>query len=78
MAPAKKTTTKKTSTKKVEPEPVKETPVVELPVETPKLKKTDDAEFAELKDALKDAVDIIKGLNSKLSLLENVVQIARS
>ena len=73
MAPAKKTTTKKTSTKKVEPEPVKETPVVESPVETPETEENYDAEFAELKDALKDAVDIIKGLNSKLSLLEKRV-----
>ncbi len=70
---AKKTTTKKTSTKKVEPEPVKETPVVESPVETPETEENYDAEFAELKDALKDAVDIIKGLNSKLSLLEKRV-----
>lgn len=75
MAPSKKTT-KKTSTKKVETkpvEPVQETPVVESPVETPESDENYDAEFAELKDALKSAVDIIKGLNSKIYVLEKRV-----
>ena len=74
MAPTKKTT-KKTSTKKVEtpPEPVVETPVVETPVETPDTEENYDAEFTEVKDALKDAVEIIKGLTSKVNALEKRV-----
>ena len=74
MAQSKKTT-KKTSTKKVEtpPEPVVETPVVETPVETPEAEENYDAEFTEVKDALKEAVEIIKGLTSKVNALEKRV-----
>tara|TARA_Y100000389_G_C17398172_1_gene483803 strand:+ start:397 stop:972 length:576 start_codon:yes stop_codon:yes gene_type:complete len=73
MAPKK--TTKKTSTKKVEtpPEPVVETPVVETPVETQEAEENYDAEFTEVKEALKDAVEIIKGLTSKVNALEKRV-----
>jgi chromatin remodeling complex protein RSC6 len=74
MAQSKKTT-KKTSTKKVETpvEPVVETPVVETPVETQEADENYDAEFTEVKDALKDAVEIIKGLSSKVNALEKRV-----
>ena len=74
MAPTKKTT-KKTSTKKVEtpPEPVVETPVVETPAETPEAEENYDAEFTEVKDALKAAVEIIKGLTTKVNALEKRV-----
>ena len=74
MAPSKKTT-KKTSTKKVEtpPEPVVETPVVETPVETSESEENYDAEFTEVKDALKAAVEIIKGLTTKVNTLEKRV-----
>jgi len=74
MAPSKKTT-KKTSSKKVEtpPEPVVETAVVETPVESPADEENYDAEFTEVKDALKDAIELIKGLNSKVSALEKRV-----
>lgn len=74
MAPTKKTT-KKTSTKKVEtpPEPVVETPVVETPVETTESEENYDAEFTEVKEALKDAVEIIKSLTSKVNALEKRV-----
>lgn len=86
MAPKKtsKSSTKKTSDKKVEtpPEPVVETPpepVVETPVvETPLVESQDsdenyDAEFTEVKDALKSALEIIKGLNTKVNALEKRV-----
>jgi chromatin remodeling complex protein RSC6 len=74
MAQSKKTT-KKTSTKKVEtpPEPVVETPVVETPSSSPEAEENYDAEFTEVKDALKDAVEIIKGLTSKVNALEKRV-----
>lgn len=74
MAPSKKTT-KKTSTKKVEtpPEPVVETPVLETPASSPETEENYDAEFTEVKDALKDAVEIIKGLTSKVNALEKRV-----
>jgi len=74
MAPSKKTT-KKTSSKKVEtpPEPVVETPVVETPVESSADEENYDAEFTEVKDALKDAIELIKALNSKVTALEKRV-----
>ena len=76
MAP--KSTTKKSSkSKKVEtppPEPVVETPVVETPPEVVDSSDENyDAEFTEVKDALKSALEIIKGLNSKLNALEKRV-----
>jgi chromatin remodeling complex protein RSC6 len=80
MAPTKKSSkssTKKTSsTKKVEtpPEPVVETPVEETtPVEPQEADENYDAEFTEVKDALKSALEIIKGLNTKLTALEKRV-----
>lgn len=76
MVQAKKSS-KKTSTKKVvetpPPEPVVETPVVEEPVETSDADENYDAEFSEVKDALKVALDVIKGLSSKVSALEKRV-----
>jgi len=76
MVQAKKSS-KKTSTKKVvetpPPEPVVETPVVEEPVETSDADENYDAEFSEVKDALKLALDVIKGLSSKVSALEKRV-----
>ena len=79
MAPTKKTT-KKTSTKKVEtpPESVVETPVVETQVvettaETPDTEENYDAEFTEVKEALKVAVEIMKGLTTKVNALEKRV-----
>ena len=74
---AKKSSTKKTSSKKVvetpPPEPVVETPVVEPPVESSESEDNYDVEFTEVKDALKNAVDIIKSLNAKVSALEKRV-----
>tara|TARA_Y100001935_G_C17307638_1_gene513465 strand:+ start:2523 stop:3113 length:591 start_codon:yes stop_codon:yes gene_type:complete len=78
MAPKKttKSSNKKTSTKKVVEtpvEPVVETPVVEAPVEPQEPEDNYDAEFTEVKDALKSALDIIKSLNSKVTALEKRV-----
>ena len=80
MAPTKKSSkssTKKTSsTKKVEtpPEPVVETPVEETtPVEPQEADENYDAEFTEVKDALKSALEIIKGLTTKVNALEKRV-----
>ena len=78
MAPKKttKSSNKKTSTKKVVEtpvEPVVETPVVEAPVEPQEPEDNYDAEFTEVKDALKTALDIIKSLNSKVTALEKRV-----
>jgi chromatin remodeling complex protein RSC6 len=80
MAVTKKTTkmskpsTKKSSSKKVEtPEPVVETPVVEPPVESQAQEDNYDAEFTEVKDALRSALDIIKSLNTKVNALEKRV-----
>ena len=78
MAPAKKTS-KKTSTKKVvetppkEKEPVVETPVVEAPVETQETDDNYDAEFTEVKDTLKSALELIKSLTTKVNTLEKRV-----
>jgi len=85
MPPVKKTSTKakakapkKTSTKKVvapPPEPVVETPVVPAPVETPAPSEEDnyDSEFSEIQSALKEALNVIKSLSSKLTVLEKRV-----
>jgi chromatin remodeling complex protein RSC6 len=76
---AAKKSSKKTSSKKVvetpppEPEPVVETPVVEPPVESSESEDNYDVEFTEVKDALKNAVDIIKSLNAKVTALEKRV-----
>jgi len=78
MAPKKttKSSNKKTSAKKVVEtpvEPVVETPVVEAPVEPQEPEDNYDAEFTEVKDALKSALDIIKSLNTKVNALEKRV-----
>ena len=83
MPPVKKTSTKakaskKTSTKKVvapPPEQVVETPVVPDPVETPSQTEEDnyDSEFSEIQGALKEALNVIKSLSSKLTVLEKRV-----
>ena len=84
MAPVKKSSkpskpsNKKTSTKKVvetPPEPVVETPVVPDPVETPSQTEEDnyDSEFSEIQGALKEALNVIKSLSSKLTVLEKRV-----
>ena len=71
-----KSSNKKTSAKKVVEspvEPVVETPVVEAPVEPQEPEDNYDAEFTEVKDALKSALDIIKSLNTKVNALEKRV-----
>ena len=79
MAITKKPSTKKTSTKKVEtkkvedPVPVVETPVVEAPVEPTEPEENYDAEFNEVKDSLKSALDLIKSLTSQVTTLEKRV-----
>ena len=80
MAVTKKPTTKKTSAKKVvetkkveEPVPVVETPVVEAPVEPVEPEENYDAEFNEVKDSLKTALDLIKSLTSQVTTLEKRV-----
>ena len=83
MPPVKKTSTKakaskKTSTKKVvapPPEQVVETPVDPDPVETPSQTEEDnyDSEFSEIQGALKEALNVIKSLSSKLTVLEKRV-----
>ena len=83
MPPVKKTSTKakaskKTSTTKgVAPpqEQVVETPVVPDPVETPSQTEEDnyDSEFSEIQGALKEALNVIKSLSSKLTVLEKRV-----
>ena len=76
---AAKKSSKKTSSKKVvetpppPPEPVVETQVVEPPVESSESEDNYDVEFTEVKDALKNAVDIIKSLNAKVTALEKRV-----
>ena len=81
MAVTKKSSTKKTSAKKVvdtkkvveEPAPVVETPVVEAPVEPTEPEENYDAEFNEVKDSLKTALDLIKSLTSQVTTLEKRV-----
>jgi len=81
MAITKKSSTKKTSAKKVvdtkkvveEPAPVVETPVVEAPVEPVEPEENYDAEFNEVKDSLKTALDLIKSLTSQVTTLEKRV-----
>ena len=79
MAVTKKSSTKKTSAKKVEtkkveePVPVVETPVVEAPVEPNEPEENYDAEFNEVKDSLRSALDLIKSLTSQVSALEKRV-----
>jgi len=81
MAITKKSSTKKTSAKKVvdtkkvveEPVPVVETPVVEAPVEPVEPEENYDAEFNEVKDSLKTALDLIKSLTSQVTTLEKRV-----
>ena len=81
MAVTKKSSTKKTSAKKVvdtkkvveEPVPVVETPVVEAPVEPVEPEENYDAEFNEVKDSLKTALDLIKSLTSQVTTLEKRV-----
>ena len=73
--PTKKTSAKKVvETKKVEePVPVVETPVVEAPVEPVEPEENYDAEFNEVKDSLKTALDLIKSLTSQVTTLEKRV-----
>jgi chromatin remodeling complex protein RSC6 len=80
MPPTKKPSTKKTSAKKVvetkkveEPVPVVETAVVEAPVEPVQPEENYDAEFNEVKDTLKSALELIKSLTSQVSALEKRV-----
>jgi len=81
MPPTKKpsTSTKKTSAKKVEtkkvvePTPVVETQVVEAPVEPVEPEENYDAEFNEVKDSLKSALELIKSLTSQVTTLEKRV-----
>ena len=74
---ASKPSTKKSSTKKEKvetpQEPVIETPVVETPTESPEQEDNYDAEFTEVKDALKTALDLIKSLNVSVNALEKRV-----
>jgi chromatin remodeling complex protein RSC6 len=79
MPPTKKPSTKKTSAKKVEtkkvvePTPVVETQVVEAPVEPVEPEENYDAEFNEVKDSLKSALELIKSLTSQVTTLEKRV-----
>ena len=73
--PTKKTSAKKVvETKKVvESVPVVETPVVEAPVQPVEPEENYDAEFNEVKDSLRSALDLIKSLTSQVSTLEKRV-----
>jgi chromatin remodeling complex protein RSC6 len=76
MAQTKKNSVKKTSsTKKVEPvvAPVVETPVVDPPVEPVEPEENYDAEFNEVKETLKSALELIKTLSSSVNALEKRV-----
>jgi len=76
MAQTKKNSVKKTSsTKKVEPvvAPVVETPVVDPPVEPVEPEENYDAEFNEVKETLKSALELIKTLSSSVNTLEKRV-----
>jgi chromatin remodeling complex protein RSC6 len=76
MAQTKKTSAKKTSsTKKAEPvvAPVVETPVVDPPVEPVEPEENYDAEFNEVKETLKSALELIKTLSSSVNALEKRV-----
>ena len=80
MAQTKKNSAKKTSsTKKVEPvvapvvAPVVETPVVDSPVEPVEPEENYDAEFNEVKETLKSALELIKTLSSSVNALEKRV-----
>jgi chromatin remodeling complex protein RSC6 len=80
MAVTKKPTTKKTSAKKVvetkkveESVPVVETPVVEAPVQPVEPEENYDAEFNEVKETLKSALELIKTLSSSVNTLEKRV-----
>ena len=80
MAQTKKNSAKKTSsTKKVEPvvapvvAPVVETPVVDSPVEPVEPEENYDAEFNEVKETLKSALELIKTLSSSVNTLEKRV-----
>ena len=73
--PTKKTSAKKVvETKKVvESVPVVVTPVVEAPVQPVEPEENYDAEFNEVKDSLRSALDLIKSLTSQVSTLEKRV-----
>ena len=80
MAQTKKNSVKKTSsTKKVEPvvapvvAPVVETQVVDSPVEPVEPEENYDAEFNEVKETLKSALELIKTLSSSVNTLEKRV-----
>jgi chromatin remodeling complex protein RSC6 len=76
MAQTKKNSAKKTSsTKKVEPvvAPVVETQVVDSPVEPVEPEENYDAEFNEVKETLKSALELIKTLSSSVNTLEKRV-----
>ena len=78
MAVTKKTSVKKTSAKKVEKVvtpvvPVVDTPVVEAPVEAQEPDDNYDAEFNEVKDTLRSALELIKTLTSSVNALEKRV-----